>query len=124
MAISFLSARSLSLIVRINALQASVRTKDIWSGKGQRSLSSLVGPCFSFAIEPFEEFHRDIMGSCSKRSWGQIILGEQRELDSDSGRPSIRSAGGFRGDGRVDQKGSRMAPLFLAFSLIQNCGKI
>jgi hypothetical protein len=37
MAISFLSARSLSHIVTINALRGSVRTKEIWSGKAQRS---------------------------------------------------------------------------------------
>src|SRR5262249_22930054 len=37
-AISFLSARSLSLIARTNRAQGNVRPKDIWSGKGQRSL--------------------------------------------------------------------------------------
>jgi len=55
------------------------------------------------------------MGSCSKRSWGQIVLGEQRELDSDSGRPFIRSAGGFRGDGRVDR---RVAGWLLFFGVL------
>ena len=38
MAISFLSAPSLSLIAKTNALQENVRTKDIWSDKAQRSL--------------------------------------------------------------------------------------
>jgi hypothetical protein len=37
------------------------------------------------------QFHRDIMGSCSKRSSGQIVLGEQRELDSDSGSPPLEA---------------------------------
>jgi hypothetical protein len=36
--ISFLLARSLSLIARINALRLLVRIKDIWSDKEQRSL--------------------------------------------------------------------------------------
>jgi hypothetical protein len=36
--ISFLLARSLSLIARINALRLLARIKDIWSGKAQRSL--------------------------------------------------------------------------------------
>src|SRR5215469_5868546 len=36
--ISFLLARSLSLIARINALQQLARIKDIWSDKEQRSL--------------------------------------------------------------------------------------
>ena len=35
---SFLLARSLSLIARINALQLLARIKDIWSDKEQRSL--------------------------------------------------------------------------------------
>ena len=37
-AISSLSARCLSLIARINRPQENVKTKDIWSGKAQRSL--------------------------------------------------------------------------------------
>ena len=36
--ISFLLARSLSLIARVNALQLLARIKDIWSDKEQRSL--------------------------------------------------------------------------------------
>jgi hypothetical protein len=43
-AISFLSARCLSLIARINRPQANVKTKDIWSGKAQRSFSLLCDP--------------------------------------------------------------------------------
>ena len=38
MAVSFLSARSLPLIAKTNLPQGNVRTKDIWSGKAQRSL--------------------------------------------------------------------------------------
>ena len=38
MAISFLSARSLFLIAKTNAVRGNVGTKDIWLGKAQRSL--------------------------------------------------------------------------------------